>query len=178
MKNEEVGNELPISAQQNSRASDQKFCHACAKTIHISASMCPSCGAQQQPNLVGNTVHGFPNTDVARCNITDQRYCRGCGNVIHATALTCPRCGARQSGDSGSGSVSNGAIKSRVTGAILAFFLGGLGVHKFYCGKIGMGFLYLVLFWTWIPALVALVEGIIFLTNSSTDEEFTRKYCV
>ncbi|MFU0958865.1 TM2 domain-containing protein, partial [Kluyvera sichuanensis] len=28
--------------------------------------------------------------------------------------------------------------------ALLAFFLGGFGVHKFYLGKIGQGFLYLI----------------------------------
>lgn len=178
MKEDEVSNELQMPAPQNSRASDQKFCHACATTIHVSASMCPKCGAHQQSSVAGNTGHGFASTEVAKNNIADQRYCRGCGNVIHASAPTCPRCGARQSGDSGSSSVSNGAIKSRVTGAVLAFFLGGLGVHKFYCGKIGLGFLYLIFFWTWIPALVALVEGILFLTNTSTDDEFTRKYCI
>lgn len=181
MKQEGANNELEISVPQNSRASDQKFCHACATTIHISASMCPKCGAQQQLGVAGNMGPGavaFANAEVAQRNIADHRYCRGCGSVIHASAPTCPRCGARQSGDSGGSSVSNGAIKSRVTGALLAFFLGGLGVHKFYCGKIGLGLLYLIFFWTWIPALVALVEGILFLTNTSTDEEFTRKYCI
>lgn len=68
-------------------------------------------------------------------------------------------------------------IKSRVTAVVLAFLLGGIGAHKFYCGKIGLGFLYLLFFWTWIPALIALVEGILYLVNSSNDEEFTTKYC-
>ena len=29
--------------------------------------------------------------------------------------------------------------KSRIAAALLAFFLGGFGVHKFYLGKIGQG---------------------------------------
>ena len=29
--------------------------------------------------------------------------------------------------------------KSKVTTALLCFFLGGLGVHRFYVGKIGTG---------------------------------------
>lgn len=68
-------------------------------------------------------------------------------------------------------------MKSRVAAALLAFFLGGIGAHKFYCGKVGLGFLYLIFFWTWIPSIIALIEGIIYLTGANTDEEFTRKYC-
>ena len=54
------------------------------------------------------------------------------------------------------------------------FFLGGLGVHKFYLGQTGLGFLYLIFFWTFIPALVAFIEFIIYLTMS--DEAFAEKY--
>ncbi len=64
-------------------------------------------------------------------------------------------------------------VKSKVTAGLLAIFLGGLGVHKFYLGKIGMGILYIVFCWTYIPALVGLVEGIIYL--SSSDENFQLK---
>ena len=56
--------------------------------------------------------------------------------------------------------------KSRVVAAILAIFLGGLGIHKFYMGKVGQGILYLVFSWTVIPAIVGFIEGIIFLCDS------------
>ena len=32
-------------------------------------------------------------------------------------------------------------MKSKVTAGVLAIVLGGLGIHKFYLGKIGMGIL-------------------------------------
>lgn len=64
-------------------------------------------------------------------------------------------------------------VKSKVTAGVLALVLGGFGVHKFYLGKIGMGILYLVFCWTYIPALVSFVEGIIYLCSS--DENFSRK---
>lgn len=64
-------------------------------------------------------------------------------------------------------------VKSKVTAGVLALLLGGFGVHKFYLGKIGMGILYLVFCWTYIPALVSFVEGIIYLCSS--DENFSRK---
>jgi TM2 domain-containing membrane protein YozV len=64
--------------------------------------------------------------------------------------------------------------KSRIVAAILAFFLGGLGIHKFYLGQIGWGIIYLIFCWTFIPSIVAFIEFIIYLCTS--DEDFTRKY--
>lgn len=64
-------------------------------------------------------------------------------------------------------------MKNRITAALLAILLGGLGIHKFYLGKSGQGVLYLLFCWTGIPAVVGLVEGILYLTQS--DEEFRQK---
>jgi TM2 domain-containing membrane protein YozV len=64
--------------------------------------------------------------------------------------------------------------KSKNTAGILAIFLGGLGIHKFYLGKFGIGILYLVFCWTYIPAILGVIEGIIYLTSS--DEKFYSKY--
>ena len=98
----------------------------------------------------------------------EQQYCRDCGNVIHARAEICPRCGVRQR----SAVVSTG--RSRSTAAVLAIFLGGLGAHKFYLGQSGQGILYLLLCWTLIPALIAFIEGIVYLSMS--EESFQAKY--
>ncbi|MGV8979657.1 NINE protein [Clostridium sp.] len=64
--------------------------------------------------------------------------------------------------------------KSKTTAGLLAIFLGGFGIHKFYLGKNGRGILYLVFCWTYIPSLIALVEGVIYLASS--DENFYNKY--
>lgn len=64
--------------------------------------------------------------------------------------------------------------RNRVVAAVLALFLGGLGAHKFYLGRTGMGILYLVICWTFIPAILSLIEGIILLGQS--DESFARTY--
>ncbi len=42
--------------------------------------------------------------------------------------------------------------------AVLAFFLGSFGAHKFYVGEIGLGVLYALFFWTGIPGLVGFIE--------------------
>ncbi len=64
--------------------------------------------------------------------------------------------------------------KSKLVAGLLAIFLGGIGVHKFYLGRIGMGVLYLLFCWTGIPALVGFIEGIIYLC--SNDQVFEAKY--
>ncbi|RAK23160.1 TM2 domain-containing membrane protein YozV [Anoxybacillus vitaminiphilus] len=65
-------------------------------------------------------------------------------------------------------------MKNKVVAGILAILLGGLGIHKFYLGKLGQGILYLIFAWTGIPSIIGLIEGILYLVQS--DEEFNRKY--
>ena len=98
----------------------------------------------------------------------DEKFCTECGSVIRQKAEICPECGVRQPGTGSSGG------SDRVAAALLAILLGGLGAHKFYLGEVGMGLLYLCFSWTFIPAIVGLVEGIVYLTKS--DEEFHQQY--
>ncbi|MCZ0754300.1 TM2 domain-containing protein [Anoxybacillus sp. J5B_2022] len=65
-------------------------------------------------------------------------------------------------------------LKSKVVAGVLAILLGGLGIHKFYLGKLGQGVLYLLFSWTGIPSIIGLIEGILYLFKS--DEEFNRQY--
>ncbi|HGG58153.1 MAG TPA: NINE protein [Nannocystis exedens] len=65
-------------------------------------------------------------------------------------------------------------MKDKNVAAILAFFFGGVGAHKFYLGQIGSGILYLVFCWTFIPSLIAFVEFIILAVMDR--DEFNRRY--
>ncbi|MBP2281710.1 TM2 domain-containing membrane protein YozV [Flavobacterium sp. CG_23.5] len=65
-------------------------------------------------------------------------------------------------------------MKNKTTAAIFAFFLGGIGVHRFYLGQGGLGLLYLIFCWTFIPAIIAFVDFIIFLTMD--ENKFNAKY--
>ncbi len=167
-----------MNTLEASKTSDQKFCHACVNVLHSSAVFCSSCGAKQglatPAAMPLNTA--APTAPLHRTT-ADQCHCHGCGSIIHATAPTCPHCGAAQRQAAAPLYGMSVKPKNRSTAILLAFFFGGFGAHKFYCGKTGLGFLYLVFFWTFIPSLVALIEGIIYLTGT-TDQEFTQKYCI
>ncbi|EPR09204.1 NINE protein [Ruminiclostridium papyrosolvens] len=67
-------------------------------------------------------------------------------------------------------------IKNKIVAGLLAIFLGGLGIHKFYMGKIGKGILYLLFSWTFIPSFIAFIEGIVYLC--SNDHNFQVKHHV
>ncbi len=77
--------------------------------------------------------------------------------------------------------------KNKVAAGLLAIFLGGLGIHKFYLGFTGPGLVFLLIntvgfavtwLFLFIPnivvSIIAFVEGIIYLTK--TDEEFEELY--
>jgi hypothetical protein len=64
--------------------------------------------------------------------------------------------------------------KSRFVAAMLAFFLGAVGVHKFYLGQTGWGIIYILFCWTFIPMFVSVIEGILYLL--STERAFALKY--
>ena len=112
-------------------------------------------------------------------NNTSMNPCFGCGKPLHISAPSWPHCGAIQTlsyqpgPDEAMRRVNGVEPKSKVTAGVLALLLGGIGIHKFYTGAWGWGIVYIVLCWTYIPALVALVEGIRYLTLKQP--EFAQK---
>ena len=96
----------------------------------------------------------------------DFKFCSDCGNKISQRAEICPACGVRQ--------YSGGSSRNRIAAALFALLLGGIGIHKFYLGSIVWGVVYFLLCWTFIPAIVGLIEGIMYLTMSEND--FQRQY--
>jgi TM2 domain-containing membrane protein YozV/Tfp pilus assembly major pilin PilA len=96
-------------------------------------------------------------------------FCRGCGKEIHESAPACPHCGFVQATQA----ASTKGLKNRGIAALLAFLLGGLGVHRFYLGQ-WWGIFYLLFWLTGVPSLISLIEAIVFLCTS--DEKWDGKY--
>mgnify|MGYP006289276505 CR=1 FL=1 len=134
------------------------YCINCGAEIPTDAEVCTECGVNQATELVGS--HGEREAD--------QVYCVDCGHLIYKQAEICPDCGARQP------SLGSQKDTDQVAAGVLAILLGGLGVHKFYQGNTRNGVLYLCFFWTGIPAVLGLIEGILILI--ADEDEYERKY--
>lgn len=65
-------------------------------------------------------------------------------------------------------------MKDKTTAALLAFFLGPFGIHKFYLGNTAAGVLYLAFCWTFIPTLLTVVDFLVLALMDN--EEFNRRY--
>lgn len=71
--------------------------------------------------------------------------------------------------------MSTTSSPSKVVAGILAILIGGLGIHKFYLGYTKEGILQIVAsLFCGIGGIIALIEGIIYLTKS--DEDFANTY--
>lgn len=79
-------------------------------------------------------------------------FCKNCGYGMSEAAEACPDCGHP--------AIVKGK-KNKVVFVLLALFLGGLGVHRFYLGDIGLGLLMCALLLVGISPLIALVEAIV-----------------
>ena len=112
-------------------------------------------------------------------------FCPQCGASNEFGATECRFCGNKLSVQQSSqqpqrvyvtGINPSWPVKNKLVAGLLGIFLGGIGVHKFYLGKIGMGIIYILFCWTGIPAIVGFIEGIIYLC--SNDENFQLKHHV
>ncbi len=95
----------------------------------------------------------------------DEMFCRSCGAIIKKEAELCPKCGVRQRSAPMASDISSNWLAT----LLLCLFLGSLGVHRFYVGKVGTGILMLVTLggcgvWT-------LIDLILIITDKFTDAQ-------
>lgn len=86
--------------------------------------------------------------------MNDSKFCEHCGNKIHSDAVICPSCGVQlkelksNNENKKTTIINNYGVKGnkecdKWISFLLCFFLGFIGAHKFYEGKIGLGILYI-----------------------------------
>lgn len=67
----------------------------------------------------------------------------------------------------------NGPDRDRQASVLLAVFLGTIGAHKIYLRRWWEAILYPLFFWTFVPTVLGVMEGIWYLSLS--DAEFRRR---
>lgn len=101
-------------------ATPTKFCKHCGQRISAEAVICPHCGCQVE--TIKQDTSAQPNIVINNSNTNT--------NVNKNTNIN------------GRG----GKPKNKWVALLLCLFLGFIGAHKFYEGKIGMGILYIFTF--------------------------------
>ena len=122
---------------------------------------CKNCGNQLNENAVACMSCGFAKG-------TGTKFCANCGSEVNPGAAICTSCGAAVN----TAAPVVGEQKSKLVAVLLAFFLGGFGIHDFYLGYTKYGIIKIVLsLCTGVGGSIwALIDFIRLLTGSlSTD---------
>ena len=151
---------------------------------------CPNCGAPLESDAANCKFCGWvkPVTTESAGNsgsgiIGEKKYCSSCGAQISVKAEICPKCGVRQkttlssiisdvnAEEAAKRSDSSNSPKSRTTTLLLCLFLGILGAHRFYVGKTGSAIGMLLLNFTGIGEIWAIIDFINILCGSFKDSD-------
>lgn len=197
-----TNNEIKIVKTKESFKMNNRICNSCNTVIEGDSKFCSNCG---QPLTVETTPVEAPSVEAevaaeqvieyketvqpkVKVNVqTPSKFCSHCGNLIHVQAVVCPSCGCSVEGANVRTGNAGSNEKSNVVAGLLALFLGGFGIHKFYLGSTGMGVLYLLLtlfggLLFFIPNLilgiVILVEAIMYFVcdNQKFNEKYNKNY--
>jgi hypothetical protein len=90
------------------------YCRNCGNEVSEKAVMCVACGTPPK---------------------SGDKYCHNCKAETNATSPMCMKCGVSLKGEN----APKGEGKDWLTTLLLCFFLGFIGVHRFYTGHTGIG---------------------------------------
>jgi len=120
------------------------YCRNCGKELVGAPEICLGCGAKP---LIGSS------------------FCQACGAKTSPVAEFCTSCGAGL----GAKVYGNVSPKSRLAVTLLAWFLGQLGIHRFYLEKYGTAIL--MLFTLGGLGIWALIDFVIAVCGAMKDKD-------
>ena len=157
------------------------FCKYCGKELANDVKFCSRCGKQLFYDSVasGNTTK---NKSVEDKPVNTKKFCENCGEELIDGAKFCLACGSPAAVSNSAGSVNQNSQpssnrfsqfetnskpeqysptqspKSRLVAALLAFFLGEFGAHRFYVEKTGSGVAQILLSLSFIVSIFCFAE--------------------
>jgi hypothetical protein len=113
------------------------YCRNCGNEVSEKAVMCVACGTSPKAG---------------------DKYCNNCKAETTTNATICMKCGVSLKGDQ----PLPGEGKDWLTTLLLCFFLGFIGVHRFYTGHTGIGIVQLLTLggcgiWTLVDFIIIIV---------------------
>ena len=134
---------------------------------------CKICGSEMNENQVVCLKCGCAKG-------AGTQYCANCGSELTPNAFACMNCGVaadfgaqnakKTSGNTGIPGLDNDgwcpAGKEKLVAILLAFFLGGFGIHNFYLGETKKGILKICTCWIGVGGILALIDFIKMLIGS------------
>ena len=117
------------------------YCRNCGKEVSEQAVICISCGCSP---------------------LVRKKYCQNCAAETDPSAEVCVKCGVKLATEQSAGK------KSKIVAGILGILLGGLGIHRFYLGYIGIGIIQIIvtLVTFGFGAIWGFIEGILILVGT------------
>ncbi|MCR5041287.1 MAG: TM2 domain-containing protein [Clostridia bacterium] len=100
-----------------------------------------------------------------------EAFCANCGKPLSPGAAVCMGCGFAANYGAAKAAKNDSDSwcppdKDKTTAILLAFFLGGFGVHNFYLGESKKGVLRLLTCWFGLGGILALIDFIKMLIGS------------
>lgn len=130
------------------------YCKNCGAELNANQAICLECGVK-----VGD----------------GNKFCPNCGQPVNENQAICLSCGValKQMQTRGGSSLNDNTGlpegKDRITAAVLALFLGAIGIHNFYLGETKKGLVRIIAsFICGIGAIIALIDLIKLVTGSYT----------
>lgn len=177
---EEVKNEQCEDSNEEGSKGKSKYCSSCGAIMDENCNVCTQCGCSTDTINYESNTNSYESKSNTYQNNT---------NSYESKSYT------EQSNSNSYGSNYNNFSntqrcpdeKNNVVAALLAIFLGGLGIHKFYLGNKNMGILYILItvfgfILAFIPnvilGVVVLFEGILYLLedNQSFNEKYNKNF--
>ena len=121
------------------------FCRNCGKEVHEQAVICVSCGCPPK---------------------SGKKFCQNCGAETNPSAEVCVKCGVKLA------TIVPEGKKSKLAAGLFGILLGGLGIHRFYLGYVGIGIAQIVVTFVTLGfgAIWGFIEGILILTGSMNQD--------